>query len=91
MNWSYAAAENGMISSDMVREALNRDATARFSASFTPGTSSMLDILKPLSQTNAEICRMVVQNYGGNKTAAAKTLGISRTTLWNILKNLKET
>lgn len=31
---------------------------------------------------------MVVASYGGNRTVAAKTLGISRTTLWTMLKRL---
>lgn len=86
MNWAYAAAEDGVISGATIREALDRDATAVFSASSTESSSSQLDLLKPLSETTAEIARLVVENYGGNKTAAAKTLGISRTTLWNILK-----
>lgn len=86
MNWAYAAAEDGTITAATIREALDRDATAVFSASSTESSSSQLDLLKPLSETTAEIARLVVENYGGNKTAAAKTLGISRTTLWSILK-----
>lgn len=86
MNWAYASAQDGVISADVVREALKRDATAKFSANSTPDSASALDLLKPLSETEAEIARMVVENYGGNKTAAAKTLGISRTTLWSMLK-----
>lgn len=86
MNWAYAGAQNGIITADVVREALNRDAAAKFTTTSTPAATSSLDLLKPLSDTEAEIARLVVENYGGNKTAAAKTLGISRTTLWSILK-----
>ena len=86
LKWAYAAAEDGVVSAADIREALNRDATAKFSASSTPESDSMLDLLKPLSETTTEIARLVVEAYGGNKTAAAKTLGISRTTLWSMLK-----
>lgn len=86
LKWAYAAAEDGTVTGACIREALDRDAAARYSSSSTPDSSSMLDLLKPLSETTAEIAQLVVESYGGNKTAAAKTLGISRTTLWNILK-----
>ncbi|AEB06445.1 sigma54 specific transcriptional regulator, Fis family [Coriobacterium glomerans PW2] len=86
LNWAYAAADEGIITAAAVREALNRDATARFATSTSTETGSMLDLLKPLSETTAEIARLVVESYGGNRTAAASTLGISRTTLWTMLK-----
>lgn len=42
--------------------------------------------IKPLDEVNQEYARSVVDMLGGNKTKAAKRLGISRTSLWRLLK-----
>lgn len=42
--------------------------------------------VKPLDEINQEYARSVVNMLGGNKTQAAKQLGISRTSLWRLLK-----
>ncbi len=46
----------------------------------------VLDLGKPLNELNQDIIRQVLQEFGGNQSAAAKRLGISRTTLWRYLK-----
>lgn len=43
------------------------------------------DLNRTLEEMNLEIVRHVVEECGGNQTAAAKRLGISRTTLWRFL------
>ncbi|MEZ0344353.1 MAG: sigma-54 dependent transcriptional regulator [Caldimicrobium sp.] len=46
--------------------------------------------IKPLEDITREYARKVLEIFGGNKTKAAEALGISRTSLWRLLKeNLK--
>lgn len=52
----------------------------------TQTANTILDLTKPLSEINADIVRLLVEQYGGNHTMAAKSLGISRTTVWRMLK-----
>lgn len=47
------------------------------------GTSLNLD--RTFEEINQEIAALVVEKCGGNQTAAARQLGISRTTLWRLL------
>lgn len=46
-----------------------------------------LDINKSLQEINYDIIRIVLQQENNNKEKAAKRLGISRSTLWRLLKN----
>ena len=49
--------------------------------------SPVLDLNRPLDVINREIARHVLKSCGNNQTAAAKRLGISRTTLWRYIKD----
>ena len=42
--------------------------------------------IKPIDELNKEYAEKVVEMLGGNKSKAAELLGISRTSLWRILK-----
>lgn len=48
--------------------------------------SSRIDIEKTLDEINQDVIQMVLREMGGNQSAAAKRLGISRTTMWRLLK-----
>ncbi len=50
-------------------------------------TFNYLNLKRPLEQIEKEIVQMAVRENNGNQSAAAKQLGISRTTLWRIYKN----
>lgn len=50
------------------------------------GTLGSLDLNRTLDEINQTIIRAVLAETGGNQSAAAKRLGISRTTLWRLLK-----
>ena len=41
----------------------------------------------PLSEIDREIVQIVLEKHGDNQTRAAQSLGISRTTLWRMLKD----
>ena len=58
--------------------------TATFGA---PALASDLYILRPLADTERDVARLVLQYLHGNRTRAAEVLGISRTTLWRLLKD----
>lgn len=44
------------------------------------------DRIKPIDELNKEYAEKVVEMLGGNRSKAAELLGISRTSLWRILK-----
>ncbi len=44
------------------------------------------DKIKTIEELNKEYAERVLELYGGNKSKAAEVLGISRTSLWRILK-----
>lgn len=82
-----ATAEDGTMRARDVREALDREGATRFSSLDTPSETSSIDLLRPLREIERDIVRMVVEKYGGNQTEAARTLGVSRTTIWRILRD----
>ena len=51
------------------------------------GSPYALDLSKPLAQIDREIALLVLERCGDNQSRAAQSLGISRTTLWRMLKN----
>lgn len=53
----------------------------------TPAAGFRLNLELPLDEMNRQIIRQVLRQTGGNQSAAAKRLGISRTTLWRYLKD----
>lgn len=46
---------------------------------------TFLDLSKDLESINRDIAAIVLEHNGGNQTRTAKSLGISRTTLWRML------
>ena len=81
-------AGDGPITKTMVAEALT---TEMF---FTQGetdqsANTFLDLTKPLNEINADIVRILLEQNSGNQTLTAKSLGISRTTMWRMLRESK--
>lgn len=49
-----------------------------------------IDLDRPLTQIERDIIETVINRHGGNQSAAARSLGISRTTLWRMMKNASD-
>lgn len=78
-------AGNGVIAKEIVSEALTTEMLS------TQGITELcantfLDLTKPLSEINADIIRILLEQNDGNQSQTAKSLGISRTTMWRMLK-----
>ena len=65
-----------------------------FSCSIVEGEPVPASARKPSEQTLEEVIRDVVQQtvaaHGGNRAAAARQLGISRTTLWRYMEKIEQ-
>lgn len=80
-------ARGATISEDEVRQALKKERHVGSFQHMAEDASSPLDLNRPLFSINQDVARRVLMEEKGNHTAAAKRLGISRTTLWRLLQN----
>nr|WP_325299965.1 PrpR N-terminal domain-containing protein [uncultured Dysosmobacter sp.] len=79
-------ASGSLITAENVRQALRKE---RHVGAFSPGAENAaapLNLNRTLDEISQDVARRVVEESGGNQTAAAKRLGISRTTLWRLLQ-----
>jgi transcriptional regulator with PAS, ATPase and Fis domain len=83
MRQLMASAKNTYICAGEVQKALNNEHSENPEKS---SAGSNIDIDRPLTDINSDIARIIVDKCGGNQTVAAKQLGISRTTLWRMIK-----
>lgn len=70
------------IRSSMVAELLTKERALRRSAAPAPAA---MDTERTLDEIIREVIRQSVAAHGGNRAAAARQLGVSRTTLWRYL------
>ena len=63
-----------------------RNGTWAFSPPHAENANAPLDLNRTLDEIDQDVAQRVVEETGGNQTAAAKRLGISRTTLWRLLQ-----
>lgn len=79
-------ATGQFITVENVRQALRKE---RHVGAFSPRAENAavpLNLNRTLDEISQDVARRVVEETGGNQTAAAKRLGISRTTLWRLLQ-----
>lgn len=73
------------ITASSVLSLLDKEKTAAYTAGAT-AQALPFSLDRTLDEINQDIIHIVLNETGGNQSAAAKKLGISRTTLWRLLK-----
>ena len=83
----YILVGSGVAERTVAEEVLAQEDVIKTATFGAPTLDSDLYILRPLADTERDIARLVVGHLQGNRTRAAEVLGISRTTLWRLLKD----
>lgn len=79
-------ASGQTVTAEDVRQVLRKERHVGAFLTGAENAAAPLDLSRSLNEINRDIARRVVEESGGNQTAAAKRLGISRTTLWRLLQ-----
>lgn len=80
-------APKQVITAESVRDLLRKERHMGAFSLHAENATAPLDLNRTLDEISQDIAQRVVEETGGNQTAAAKRLGISRTTLWRLLKS----
>lgn len=80
-------ASGPIITAENVRQTLRKEHHMGSFSSKTENAAAPLDLNRTLNEISRDVALRVVIETGGNHTAAAKRLGISRTTLWRLLRS----
>ena len=83
----YILVGAGTVERAVAKEVLAQEDVIKTATFGAPALESDLYILRPLADTERDVVRLVLQHLHGNRTRAAEVLGISRTTLWRLLKD----
>ena len=83
----YILVGSGTVTQTVAEDVLAQEYVIKTATFGAPTLDSDLYILRPLADTEHDIARLVVGHLHGNRTRAAEVLGISRTTLWRLLKD----
>ena len=83
----YILVGAGTVERAVAKEVLAQEDVIKTATFGAPALESDLYILRPLADTERDAARLVLQHLHGNRTRAAEVLGISRTTLWRLLKD----
>ena len=87
---SLATLTNGpYIRSSSVADLLSKERSLRSAPAAHPAAVISTDTSRTLESIIGEVVQQTVAAHGGNRAAAARQLGISRTTLWRYLGKMK--
>ena len=78
-------AEDGTVSRELVSSLLTAEMLVAQGDNVRTA-DTFLDLSKDLESINRDVAAIVLEHNGGNQSRTAKSLGISRTTLWRMLK-----
>ena len=81
-----AVTAQGRITAEDVRRTLGRERHVGMLSPNAENASTPLDLNRTLEEINRDVALRVLEEAGGNRTAAAGRLGISRTTLWRMIR-----
>jgi len=70
-----------------VQEVLKKELAVTTVSLHTKDLTKSLDLSRSLNEINKDIAAMVLEAQNSNKSKTAKNLGISRTTLWRLIKS----
>lgn len=79
-------APGQFITAESVRQILRKERHVGAFALHAENTAVPLDLGRTLEEISQDVALRVLEETGGNQTAAARRLGISRTTLWRLLQ-----
>ncbi|WRS26351.1 PrpR N-terminal domain-containing protein [Oscillospiraceae bacterium MB08-C2-2] len=79
-------AENQVITAKKVASLLGEEKNTAAFSHYSENATRPLDLTRTLDEITQDIALRVLEDIGGNQTLAAKQLGISRTTLWRLLR-----
>jgi len=79
-------ATGQFITEEIVRQVLQKEHHVGVFGPCAENVAAPLNLNRTLNEINKDIVLRVLEETGGNKSAAAKRLGISRTTLWRFLQ-----
>ena len=79
-------ATGSVITADHVRAVLEKERHVGVFSPQAENSSVPLDLNRTLDEINQDVAIRVVAETNGNQTAAAKRVGISRSTLWRLLR-----
>lgn len=85
MNNLFVLSQGPYIGIEEVKEVLHKEVT--LTSASANGYMNMLNLSQPLNKINREVALIVLDTQNGNHTKAAKSLGISRTTLWRLINS----
>ena len=87
---SLATLTNGpYIRSSSVADLLSKERSLRSAPAAHPAAVVSTDTSRTLESIIGEVVQQTVAAHGGNRAAAARQLGISRTTLWRYLGKIE--
>lgn len=85
MNNLFIIAQGVYIDVSEVKEVLSKEVT--ITSASANNSLNLLNLSQPLNKINREIALIVLETQNSNHTKAAKSLGISRTTLWRLINS----